>query len=193
MTRGMRNNNPLNIRHSASRWQGARVEQTDGSFVQFVSMAYGYRAAWKVLESYWKHFKRERLPFTVGNIIHRWAPPSENHTDAYVRTVLKLTSLGGNEHLPRPFVGIAIDKLVRLLAAMTTMECGIPYREVDVQAIWDGYELAFPGKLCKDPPVRSSEGSPIVETPFHIDLPDDVESYRHWDEYWDWSPRRHME
>lgn len=193
MTRGMRNNNPLNIRHSASRWQGARVEQTDGSFVQFVSMAYGYRAAWKVLESYWKHFKRERLPFTVGNIIHRWAPPSENHTDAYVRTVLKLTSLGGNEHLPRPFVGIAIDKLVRLLAAMTTMECGIPYREVDVQAIWDGYELAFPGKLCKDPPVRSSEGSPIVETPFHIDLPADVESYRHWDEYWDWSPRRHME
>lgn len=193
MTRGMRNNNPLNIRHSASRWQGARVEQTDGSFVQFVSMAYGYRAAWKVLESYWKHFKRQRLPFTVGNIIHRWAPPSENHTDAYVRTVLKLTSLGGNEHLPRPFAGIAIDKLVRLLAAMTTMECGIPYREVDVQAIWDGYELAFPGKLCKDPPVRPSEGSPIVETPFHIDLPDDVESYRHWDEYWDWSPRRHME
>ena len=160
MTRGMRNNNPLNIRHSASRWQGARVEQTDGSFVQFVSMAYGYRAAWKVLESYWKHFKRGRLPFTVGNIIHRWAPPSENHTDAYVRTVLKLTSLGGNEHLPRPFAGIAIDKLVRLLAAMTTMECGIPYREVDVQAIWDGYELAFPGKLCKDPPVRPAKVRP---------------------------------
>ena len=39
MTRGQRNNNPLNIRHSADKWQGARVEQTDKSFVQFESMA----------------------------------------------------------------------------------------------------------------------------------------------------------
>ena len=58
MTRGQRNNNPLNIRHSADRWQGARGEQTDKSFVQFESMAYGYRAVWKTLESYWKHFHR---------------------------------------------------------------------------------------------------------------------------------------
>ena len=56
MTRGIRNNNPLNIRHSADQWQGARAQQTDPSFVQFESMAYGYRAAWKVLETYWNHF-----------------------------------------------------------------------------------------------------------------------------------------
>lgn len=167
MTRGIRNNNPLNIRHSADHWQGARIEQTDPSFVQFQSMAYGYRAAWKVLESYWKHFKRHRQPFTVQSIIHRWAPPSENDTGAYVRTVLTLTSLGYHENLPRPFMGIAIDKLVRLLAAMTTMECGVPYKEVDVQAIWDGYELAFPGKLAE------------------AEL---LEKLRHEDEYWDWSP-----
>ena len=47
--RGLRNNNPLNIRHSASRWQGARVEQTDKAFVQFTSLAMGYRAAWRIL------------------------------------------------------------------------------------------------------------------------------------------------
>ena len=57
-TRGQRNNNPLNIRHSTDRWQGARIQQTDPSFVQFESMAYGYRAAWRTLESYWKHFHR---------------------------------------------------------------------------------------------------------------------------------------
>ena len=56
MTRGMRNNNPLNIRHSADHWQGAAAEQQDKSFVQFESMAYGYRAAWKVLDSYCLHF-----------------------------------------------------------------------------------------------------------------------------------------
>jgi hypothetical protein len=165
-SRGIRNNNPLNIRHSADRWEGARIEQTDKSFVQFQTMAYGYRAAWKVLESYWKHFKRQRQPFTVAHIIARWAPPSENHTDAYVSTVLKLTSLGGKENLPRPFMGIAIDKLVRLFAAMTTMECGIPYEKVDVQAILDGYDLAFPGKRAEA---------------------EILENYRHWDEYWDWS------
>ena len=165
-SRGIRNNNPLNIRHSADRWEGARIELTDKSFVQFQTMAYGYRAAWKVLESYWKHFKRQRQPFTVAHIIARWAPPSENHTDAYVSTVLKLTSLGGKENLPRPFMGIAIDKLVRLFAAMTTMECGVPYEKVDVQAILDGYDLAFPGKRAEA---------------------EILENYRHLDEYWDWS------
>ena len=41
MKRGIRNNNPLNIRHSADKWQGASETQTDKSFVQFKSMAYG--------------------------------------------------------------------------------------------------------------------------------------------------------
>ena len=62
MTRGIRNNNPLNIRHSADRWQGAAEEQNDPSFVQFKSMAYGYRAAWKTLESYWNYFYRSKQP-----------------------------------------------------------------------------------------------------------------------------------
>lgn len=35
MNRGIRNNNPLNIRRSADHWQGMRDEQTDPSFVQF--------------------------------------------------------------------------------------------------------------------------------------------------------------
>ena len=54
--RGIRNNNPLNIRHSADQWQGACEEQKDKSFVQFKTMAYGYRAAWKTLQSYYNRF-----------------------------------------------------------------------------------------------------------------------------------------
>ena len=61
-TRGQRNNNPLNIRRSSDKWEGARIEQTDKSFVQFESMAYGNRAAWKVLESYWKYFQQVGQP-----------------------------------------------------------------------------------------------------------------------------------
>ena len=71
MNRGIRNNNPLNIRRSATRWQGAREEQKDKSFVQFKSMAYGYRAAWKILQSYYERFSRQGTPFTVRNIIDR--------------------------------------------------------------------------------------------------------------------------
>ena len=68
-SRGIRNNNPLNIRRSTDRWEGAMEEQTDKSFVQFKSMAYGYRAAWKILQSYYNRFCMQSKPFTVRNII----------------------------------------------------------------------------------------------------------------------------
>ena len=98
----MRNNNPLNIRHSASRWQGARAEQTDKTFVQFTSMTMGYRAAWRILETYFNHFEAQQAPFTTRNIILRWAPPNENDSEAYIRSICRLTSLAGNEALKRP-------------------------------------------------------------------------------------------
>ena len=148
--RGLRNCNPLNIRHSASKWQGVRVRQTDKSFVQFTSMAYGYRAAWRVLESYYQHFQRQHMAFTPRNIIHRWAPPSENNSDAYLRTVCMLTSLGGNEALPRPSLARSQgmeQKLILLLSAMTTMECGICMKDINTKDIIEGYDKAFPQQV----------------------------------------------
>ena len=144
--RGLRNNNPLNIKHSASRWQGARPEQTDKTFVQFTSMVMGYRAAWRVLESYWNHFHRAKMPFTPRNIIHRWAPPKENNSESYLRTVCLLCGLGGNEVLPRPSKACIrgeVGKLVRLLMAMTCVECGLRMNEVDENEIREAYEKAF--------------------------------------------------
>ena len=187
MKRGIRHNNPLNIRPSADRWEGMRMEQTDKSFVQFQSMAYGYRAAWKVLESYWKHFRQQRTVFTVKSIISRWAPPSENNTEAYVRAVLQLSGLGGEERLPRPFIGIALEKLGRLVAAMTCVECGMKFSEVPVDDMWAGYDLAFPGKRKKQCNWSTSY-KPLDTQPFRIELPIESEAEpRNWDEYWDWS------
>lgn len=60
-------------------------------------MAYDYRATWKVLESYRKHFHRTKQPFNVVTIISRWALPAEHDAEVYIRTVLKLTSLGGGK------------------------------------------------------------------------------------------------
>ena len=169
----MRNNNPLNIRHSASQWQGARAEQTDTAFVQFVSMAMGYRAAWRTLETYHKRFEAKRTTFTPRNIIYRWAPPEENDSEAYLRRVCRLTNLAGNEALvqpsrvnaqssqssqnspsiqnPQPLLNDAYTapdpqaktKLIDLLAAMTCVENGVKMEEVDRGAIERGLRKAF--------------------------------------------------
>ena len=144
MTRGIRNNNPLNIRRSSTHWQGARKEQTDKSFVQFETMAYGYRAAWKILQTYYERFCMQNKPFTVRNIIERWAPPTENDTEAYIKNVLNMASIGGKEKLLPPSNVLSYGRLSRMVAAMTCIECGIPYREVDANAIAQGYKLAFP-------------------------------------------------
>ena len=142
--RGLRNNNPLNIRRSADRWVGARKEQTDKTFVQFESMAYGYRAAWKVLQSYYERFCAQGRAFTVRNIISRWAPPTENDTEAYIRSIEKLTGIGEEEKLLSPIYLNGYHHLARLIAGMTVMENGIRMEEVDHEAIQEGYCLAFP-------------------------------------------------
>ena len=142
--RGLRNNNPLNIRRSTDRWDGAAETQTDKDFVQFQSMAYGYRAAWRILNTYYKKLKERKKHFTVENIIHRWAPPSENDTISYIRTVLTLSGIGGRENLLPPSNVSSYYKLSRLLAAMTVMENGIHMSQVDTEAIFQGYKLAFP-------------------------------------------------
>ena len=182
-SRGSRNNTPLNIRHSKDRWEGAKIEQKDKAFVQFTSMAYGYRAAWKVMESYWKYFHDLPKAFNVRNIITRWAPPTENDTENYIRTVLKLTGLGGNENMAQPSRGTNYERLELLIRAMTTMECGIAYNEVDVEAIREGFDLAFPGvrkaKMRIEPKEPADIGASIQ--------PDmSATTFACWDEYADW-------
>ena len=134
------------------------------------------------MESYWKYFHRLPKPFNVRNIISRWAPPTENDTDAYIRTVLRLTSLGGNENLPQPSRGVDTERLVKLLAAMTTMECGTPYKEVDVEAIREGFDFAFPG--VRKVKQRIEPREPVD---FGVSkLPNLRGTTFGWDEYADW-------
>ena len=190
-TRGLRNNNPLNIRHSADQWQGMAATQTDKSFVQFRSMAYGYRAAWKILDTYCLHFRRERKAYNVRNIIERWAPPAENDTKAYIRHVVSLSGLGGNENIPRPNRYRNFERLERtalLLAGMTCVECGIGWKQVDWKAIWEGYDLAYPGRRRT---VLHSPGEENKEEPSEGQQPC-IGKLSVWDEYWDWSPLAHI-
>lgn len=82
-TRGIRNNNPANIRRGCN-WKGLAKVQPDREFCQFVTMTWGVRALLVTLRTYVvKHHLH-----TVGEIINRWAPPSdENNTEAYIKFV----------------------------------------------------------------------------------------------------------
>ena len=51
-TRGLRNNNPLNIRRNSTKWQGLAEEQKDKEFFTFVAPEWGYRAALRTLRNY---------------------------------------------------------------------------------------------------------------------------------------------
>jgi len=143
-SRGIRNNNPLNIRHSNDTWEGAATRQTDKAFVKFQTMAYGYRAAWRILQTYYKKLREQKKYFTVENIISRWAPPKENNTARYIKTVLMLSGIGGQERLLPPVNVTGYSRLLALITAMTVMENGIRPEEVDRGAIYQGYKLAFP-------------------------------------------------
>ncbi|OCA55154.1 structural protein [Photorhabdus namnaonensis] len=90
MTRGIRNNNPGNIRWGDD-WKGLVPEsqRTDKSFCQFVSPEYGIRPMVKVIRNYNSKYGIN----TVSGIIKRWAPPNENNTDAYISHVCKDTEV----------------------------------------------------------------------------------------------------
>ncbi len=76
--RNVRNNNPLNIRESAS-WEGERSLDLDKSFEEFKTPEYGFRAAYIILLQY-----LERGDNTIQAITNKWAPSSENHTSKYI-------------------------------------------------------------------------------------------------------------
>ena len=81
--RGIRNNNPLNLRKSKAAWFGKKADGTDPDFEQFDNMYNGIRAALVNIRT----MVRVHGCTTVEDVIRRWAPASENDTEAYIRTV----------------------------------------------------------------------------------------------------------
>ena len=76
LPRGIRNNNPLNIRRTGKdRWKGLSKTQGDRAFCQFETLEYGWRAAFCLLTRTYYH--KYRL-YTIRTIIRRWAPSCEN-------------------------------------------------------------------------------------------------------------------
>ena len=99
LPRGLRNNNPLNIRRSGDKWQGLKVLQEDKAFFQFSEMKWGWRAAFRLLcHTYYGKYRLR----TIRDIITRWAPPKENNTEAYIRRVTDRIGIGPDRELGDP-------------------------------------------------------------------------------------------
>lgn len=128
--RGIRNNNPLNIR-IGNTWLGERMNPTDQAFEEFVSIEYGYRAAFCILRRYIRRYRKN----TITAVISTWAPASENNTQRYIDFVaekMKISSMDVIDYGNK-------DQMTQLVAAMQLMECGIP---ADMTKVEKGYDMA---------------------------------------------------
>lgn len=136
MSRGLRNCNPGNIRSGGRvRYRGEVRPSRDEAFRQFETMAWGYRAIFVLLDTYRiRHGIR-----TIRGMIGRWAPPTENRTEAYVRAVVQRTGIGADEALDtrdeRTMVPIA--------AAISRVENGVEADAEEVRAGWRLFEKDF--------------------------------------------------
>jgi hypothetical protein len=124
LARGLRNNNPGNIRHGNSNWQGQSATQTDTNFVQFATPESGIRALAKLLTGY-----RARGLDTIRKIITRYAPGNENDTEAYIASVAASTGIHEDVVLAFP------SALPALVSAIIKHENGInPYTVATIES-----------------------------------------------------------
>lgn len=131
LPRGLRNNNPLNIRISSTPWQGKITENTDGAFEQFISLEYGLRAGLVNIRTY---IKRDRLD-SISVIIPKWAPALDgNDVRAYVRLVSNKSGVPATRRLSYN------DRfeLCHIVWAMAWVECG---QEISFSAVEKAWAL----------------------------------------------------
>lgn len=148
-TRGIRNNNPGNIRVSKDQWEGMTGD--DGAFVTFDSPESGVRALGKNLLSYGR-----RGYDSIEKIINRWAPPNENDTQAYIDSVVAATGIPATQSLDLSDP----DTLSSLAQAISFHETGSRY---DPEVYQQGVARALNGISPKTPPVSANVFDALTE------------------------------
>lgn len=148
-TRGIRNNNPGNIRVSKDQWEGMTGD--DGAFVTFDSPESGVRALGKNLLSYGRQGYD-----SIEKIINRWAPPNENDTQAYINSVVAATGIPATQSLDLSDP----DTLSSLAQAISFHETGSRY---DPEVYQKGVARALNGISPKTPPVSANVFDALTE------------------------------
>lgn len=127
--RGIRNNNPLNIRIGNS-WRGEVEHPTDKEFEQFIDIRWGLRAGFVLLRRYIERYGLN----TIRDIISRWAPSTENNTRKYIEQVCDWTDIPEDKKLDFNNSG----DMTLLVWAMARVETGVP---LDYQIIIEAYNM----------------------------------------------------
>ena len=133
LPRGIRNKNPGNIK-LGTNWDGLAAEQTDPTFCIFDEAVMCIRALMRILLTYRiTHNKKN-----IDSIIRRWAPPSENDTEAYIKFVAKRMEIE-----PMAMIDNSIEAYLPLVKSIIQMENGMqPY---DDELIVEGMYKAWEG------------------------------------------------
>ena len=127
LPRGLRNNNPLNIRYvKSNNWLG-KIDgegKQDKAFEEFDSLEHGLRAAYVLLYNY---MEKQNL-CSINAIISRWAPMNENQTFVYIHAVSKevCAKPGDTIQFNDPYT------MVELVQAMVKVECGVNIQYSDI-------------------------------------------------------------
>lgn len=111
--RGIRNNNPGNMKADGSAWQG--LVGNDGMFYIFADDTWGIRAMAKDLTT---KINSDGLN-TITAIITKYAPPDENDTPSYIASVASDTGFDANQ-----LVTADSDSLALLIRAIINHENG---------------------------------------------------------------------
>lgn len=109
-------------------YQGEVKPSSDPAFKQFKTIGLGYRAMFMVLYTYQSKYGLN----TLSEMISRYAPPIENHTQSYIDSVSRWSGTSADA---------AIDTLdgstmIPIVAAMSRVENGTPADLVQVRAGW---------------------------------------------------------
>ena len=129
MSRGIDNCNPGNIRLSKVFYRGEVQPSQDAAFKQFGSMEWGYRAMFVLLDTYARRYGLN----TIRGMISRYAPPSENNTEAYIAAICEWTGIAADEVLDTR----SRQDMVPIVVAMSRIENGLPALRPQVEKGFD--------------------------------------------------------
>lgn len=142
LPRGLRNNNPLNLRISNNPWLGKVKNNTDGSFEQFVSLTYGIRAAIINIRTM---IRRADNRLTLRELITKWAPNSDgNNEQAYTQRVSDISGIAANDIINIKYR----EQIASLVTAMAEVENGTACITPD--DVRDAYALIYPRLQSKE-------------------------------------------
>ncbi|WP_256119878.1 lytic transglycosylase domain-containing protein [Escherichia coli] len=154
--RGIRNNNPGNLRAARN------ASGTDGAFVTFNSPDDGLSALARQLRLY-----GSRGVNTVEGIIGKYAPPTENNTAAYIRSVSDMTGFSADQKLDLDNPSV----LAKLIPAIIRHENGVqPYstslifksvNDAMSDPRWGARELSMKSSIIM--PQSGSSGTDVRE------------------------------